>query len=203
MILNIHPDNPEGRKIAQLVQILEEGGVMIVPSDSVYAFACDMNNQAAVDKICKLRGLNPVKANLTFMCRDIAQLAKFTSPIPNPVFRIIKRNTPGPFTFILKSNNVVPKLFKNKKRTLGARIPDHRLLQDVIERLGRPLMTATLKKLEEEFHTQDIDEIRDIWEKRVDTIVESGGVPNVETAVVDATGDEVEMVRVGRVELMV
>lgn len=197
MKLSIHPKNPEFRKIKTLLEVLENDGVIIVPTDGVYALACDMANQKAVDKICRLRGLDPVKANLTFMCEDIARIASCTSPISNEHFRLIKRNTPGPFTFILKSNNQVPKLFKNKKRTIGARVPDHIFLQELIGHLGRPLMTATLKAPNDDFTTADIDDIVDQWGKRVDVVVESGEVPNQETTVVDLTGDEVEIIREG------
>lgn len=197
MKLSIHPKNPEFRKIKTLLEVLENDGVIIVPTDGVYALACDMANQKAVDKICRLRGLDPVKANLTFMCEDIARIASCTSPISNEHFRLIKRNTPGPFTFILKSNNQVPKLFKNKKRTIGARVPDHIFLQELIGHLGRPLMTATLKAPDDDFTTADIDDIVDQWGKRVDVVVESGEVPNQETTVVDLTGDEVEIIREG------
>lgn len=203
MKFTVHPKNPEFRKLKQLLEILEDDGVIIVPTDGVYALACDMANQKAVDKICKLRGLDPVKANLTFMCEDIARIASCTSPISNEHFRLIKRNTPGPFTFILKSNNQVPKLFKNKKRTIGARVPNHIFLQELIGHLGRPLMTATLKEAADEFTIADIDEIINRWEKRVDAIVESGTVPNEETTVVDLTGDEVLILREGAVELEV
>jgi len=201
MRIQLHPENPDSRKIKQLVEVLENDGVIIIPTDSVYALACHMNSQKAVDRICKLRGLDPVKANLTFMCDSVATLAAYAAPISNQSFRLIKRNIPGPFTFILKSNNEVPKLFKNKKRTIGARIPDHVFIQDLVSALGSPLMTSSLKLDDDEFHESDVDEIDELWGKRVDAIVESGIVPNVETAIVDLSGGDIEVIREGNLDL--
>ena len=197
MILDIHPENPEGRKINQLKEILENGGIAIVPTDSVYAIICDMAHQKAVDKICKLRQLDPVKANLTFLCENIARIANYTAPIQNEYFRLIKRNTPAPVTFILKSNQTVPKLFKNKKRTIGARIPDHKLLQTLITEMDRPLMSTSLKLADQDFHENDIDVIISTWAKRVDVIVRCGTVSNHESTVIDLTGSEMEYIREG------
>ncbi len=201
MIISVHPDNPQGRKLDHLIKILEGGGILIFPTDSVYAIGCDMKNQKAVDQVCRLRVLNPVKANLTFLCESISQISSFTAPIPNEHFRMLKRNTPGPITFILNSNQTVPKLFKNKKRTIGARIPDHRFLNELISKLGRPLMSATLKMADEEFYQNDLDEIAAIWENKVDAIVASGNVSNIETAIVDLTSKEAVILRSGSREI--
>lgn len=202
MILNLHAKNPEGRKLKQVTHILDTGGVIIIPTDSVYALACDMLHQKAVDKICKLRKLDPVKANLTFLCDSISRISNYTAPINNEHFRLIKRNTPGPFTFILNSNQSVPKLFKNKKKTIGARIPDHLFIQQLVELLGRPLMSASLIQPDEEFHENDIDEIAKKWEKHVDMIVDCGTVPNHESGVVNLTSNIPELIREGHLELL-
>lgn len=203
MKFNLHPENPELRKIRQISEILADGGVIISPTDSVYALVCDMENQKAVDKICMLRQLDPKKANLTFLCESISSIATFTAPIQNEIFRLIKRNTPGPFTFILKSNPRVPKRFKNKKRTIGARIPQHVFLEQLMTHYDKPLMSATLKLPDEEFHTADIDEIYSTWGNRVGAVIECGVVPNKETAIVDCTSTEFEILRTGPKELQV
>ncbi len=200
MIVDVHPINPERRKILNIKNGLLDGGVFIIPTDSVYALVCAMNDYRAVDRICKLKGLNPVKANLTFMCYDIAQVSTFTAPLPNQIFRLLKRNTPGPFTFILKSNNKVPKLFKNKKRTIGARIPAHTFLQTLIREIECPLMSTSLKSGDDEYYLT-IEEIAPEWEKRVDAIIDCGPVAQVETAIIDATTNEIEIIREGKESL--
>ena len=202
MIVHLHPENPEKRKITELCRILKDGGVIIIPTDSVYALVCDMNNQKAVDQICKLRNLDPVKANLTFLCDNISRIANFTSPIPNEHFRLMKRNLPGPFTFILKSNQAVPKLFKNKKRTIGARIPNHVVVQALIAAMDNPLMSSSLKLPAEDFHKTDINEIHAKWGKRVDAVIESGTIVNEETTIVDLSQGDVEITREGHQPLL-
>lgn len=202
MIIEVHPENPEKRKVMDLCQKLTDGNVIIMPTDSVYALVCDMANQKAVDLICKLRNLDPVKANLTFLCDSIGRIANYTAPIPNEHFRLMKRNVPGPFTFILKSNQSVPKLFKNKKRTIGARIPNHTFVQALISAMDRPLMSASLKLAGEEFHINDVEEIDATWGKRVYAIIDSGAVINQETAIVDLTQGEIEITREGSQPLL-
>jgi len=145
MLLKIHPEHPEGRKIKQAVETLEKGGVIIYPTDTVYGLGCDIYNHKAVDRICKLRGLDPVKARLSFICKDISQVAEFSKQIDNTTFRLMKKHLPGPFTFVLNSNNSVPKLFKNRKRTIGVRVPDNNICHALVEGLDRPILTASLR----------------------------------------------------------
>lgn len=197
-MISIHPENPQGRKLDQVIEILEAGGVIAYPTDSVYALGCDFANQSAVDKICKLRGLDPVKANLTFICHDISQISEYTAQFSTETFRVLKRNLPGPYTFILRSNNAVPKLFKNKKRTVGVRIPNNNIVLEMVKRLGRPILSTSLKNDEDvvEYYT-DPSLIEEQWGNQVDAVID-GGIGNVEpTAVVDCTGDELILLREG------
>ncbi|MEM6380885.1 MAG: L-threonylcarbamoyladenylate synthase, partial [Bacteroidota bacterium] len=175
MFLRIHPDNPEGRKISQIVKILEKGGVIIYPTDTVYGLGCDIENQKAVDKICKLRGLDPKKANLAMICKDISQVSTYTQQIDNPTFRLLKKNLPGAFTFILNAANSVPKMFKNRKKTVGIRIPDHKITLSIVESFGRPILTTSLKSDDEilEYFT-DPEDIYDYFKNRVDCVIDSG-----------------------------
>ncbi|HKK63553.1 MAG TPA: L-threonylcarbamoyladenylate synthase [Bacteroidales bacterium] len=198
MIFKIHPADPQKRKIQALTKILQDGGVVIYPTDSVYGLGCDFANSEAVDKICKLRGLDPVKANLTFICKDISQVSEYTAQMNNDTFRLMKRNLPGPFTFILRSNNAVPKMFKNKKRTVGVRIPSNNIAIDLVEELGRPILSTSLKADEDivEYFT-DPRLIEEKFGNRVDAVID-GGIGNLEpSAVVDCTGDEPLLVRPG------
>jgi len=202
MLIKIHPDNPEGRKIRQVVDILEQGGVIIYPTDTVYGIGCDIFNTKAVDRICKIRGLDPTKARLSFICESISQVSDYTPPIENEVFRLMKQHLPGPFTFVLKSNNEVPKLFKNRKKTIGVRVPDNNIIQALVRELGRPILTASLKSDDEilEYFTDAFD-IHEDFGKRVDAVIDGGIGGNVPSTVLDCTGDEVVVLREGAGEL--
>ncbi len=203
MLLKINPDNPEGRKISQVANILRDGGVIIYPTDTVYGLGCDIFNPKAVERICRLRGLKPEKAMLSFICKDISQIAEYAFQIDNDVFKTLKRNLPGPFTFVLKSNNQVPKLFKNRKRSIGVRIPDNRIAQAIVEDLGRPILSLSLKSDDEilEYFTDPID-IFDDFKKLTDVVIDGGIGANVPSTVVDCMGDEIIIIRQGAGELI-
>ncbi len=204
MLLKINPDIPEGRKISQVIESLDEGGVIIYPTDTVYGIGCDIFNQKAVEKVCRIRGLDPSKAMLSFICKDISQVAEFSAPIDNSTFRVMKKNLPGPFTFVLKSNNTVPKILKNKKRTIGVRVPDHNIPLQIVEHLGRPLLTASLKSDDEilEYFTDPEDFYED-FKKLVDIVIDAGPGGNQPSTVIDCTGDLPEIIRTGIGELEV
>ena len=198
MLLKINSENPEGRKIRQVVESLKEGGIIIYPTDTVYGLGCDIDNQKAVDRICKLRGLDPAKAMLSFICRDISQVSEYAHQIENATFRVLKKNLPGPFTFVLRSGNHVPKLFRNRKRTIGVRIPDHPIPLAIVEELGRPILTTSLKSDDKilEYFIDPID-IFDDFSKLVDIVIDGGLGSNMPSTVVDCTGDFPEVVREG------
>ena len=197
-MLSIHPENPEGRKINQVVQTLENGGVIIYPTDTVYGLGCDITNTKAVEKICRIRGLDPRKANLTFICKSIGQLAEFTPPISNQVFKLLRRNLPGPFTFILTAGSRVPKVLKNRRKTIGIRIPDNKIAQAILSELGRPILSISLKSDDEilEYFTDPYDINEDLG-NQVDLVVDGGIGKNQPSTVVDCTGAEPVVVRQG------
>lgn len=203
MLLPIHPQKPEGRKIRQVVDRLRQGGVVIYPTDTVYALGCAMDQKSAVERICRLRGLDPSRAMLSILCRDISQVAAFTRPLNNAVFRLLKRNLPGPFTFVLESNQQVPKLFKNKKRTIGVRVPDHALLQAILDELDQPMLTSSLKSQDDiqEYYT-DPQAIYDDFGKQVDLVIDGGVGGLAPSTLVFCTGDEPELIRQGAGELV-
>lgn len=198
MLLKINPDNPEGRKIKQVVESLQEGGIIIYPTDTVYGLGCDIFNPKAVEKICRLRGLKPEKAMLSFICEDISQIADYAYQIDNEVFKVLKKNLPGPFTFVLRANNTVPKLFKNRKRTIGVRIPENNIAKNIVKELGRPILSISLKSDDEilEYFTDPID-IFDDFKKLVDIVIDGGIGNNNPSTVVDCTGDDLEVIRQG------
>lgn len=198
MLLKIHPDNPSQRKIAQVIDILEKGGVVIYPTDTVYGLGCDIFNRKAVEQVCRIRGLDPKKAQLSFICEDISQVAEYSKPIDNEVFRLMKQILPGPYTLILKANNEVPKLLKSRRSTFGVRLPDHPIIAELVKGLGRPILTTSLKSDDEilEYFTDPID-IHDDFEKRVDVVIDGGTGSNVPSTVIDCTSDEPFVVREG------
>lgn len=198
MMVSINPDNPQSRLIKQMVDILEDGGVIIYPTDTVYGIGCDITNKNAVEKVAQIRGIDPKKAMFSFICEDISQVTEYSATINNEVFRVMKHNLPGPFTFILKSNNRTPKILKNRKETIGVRIIDNNIVAALVSGLGRPILTASLKHTDEvvEYYT-DPQEINKDYGKRVDAIID-GGIGGTEAStIIDCTGTEALLQREG------
>lgn len=198
MIFTIHPENPDSRKIEQVAAILRNDGIIIYPTDTVYAIGCDINSKEAVEKVCRLRKLDPSKAMLTMMCKDISQVAEYAAQIDTPVFKLLRRNLPGPFTMILPAGSKTPKLFINKKKTIGIRIPDNPIVQALIEAMGRPLLTASLK-LDDDIveYITDPTELHDLFEQQVDAVVDGGIGGHEPSTLVDCTGQEAVIIRQG------
>lgn len=203
MLLEIHPENPSARKIQQVIKVLEQGGVIIYPTDTVYALGCDIQNKKAIQQICRIRGLDPKKANLTFICKSISQLASYAAQLDNDVFKALRRNTPGPFTFILKANKEVPRIFANRKKTIGVRIPNNKIAIEIIEALSRPILSISLKNDDEiiEYFT-NASEIYDDYANLVQMVIDGGPGNNKPSTVVDATSNQLEIIREGIGELV-
>ncbi len=202
MLVEIHPDNPQERLISQATSILEEGGVLIFPTDTVYGIGCDIYSQKAVEQVCRLRKLDPQRAMLSFICKDISQIAEYAWQLDNDIFKLLKRNLPGPFTFILRSNNSVPKLFKNRKKTIGVRIPNNRITIALVEALGRPILSSSLRTDDDilEYLT-DPWEIHEEYEKHVDMVIDGGPGGHLPSTLVDCTSEPFEVLREGAGEL--
>ena len=198
MIVSINPDNPQPRLIKQMLAILEEGGVIIYPTDTVYGIGCDITNKNAVERVAQIRGIDPQKAMFSFICEDISQVTDYSATISNDIFRVMKHNLPGPFTFILKSNNRTPKILKNRKETIGVRIIDNNIVAALVSGLGRPILTASVKHTDDamEYYT-DPHEINEAYGKRVDAVID-GGIGGVEAStIIDCTGSEAILQREG------
>lgn len=206
MLVEIHPSNPEPRKIKQAADVLRDGGIVIYPTDTVYGIGCDIFNHDAVEKVCKVRRLDPDRAMLSLICKDISQVAEYAWQIDNEVFKVMKRNLPGPFTFILRSGNSLPKLFKNRKRTVGIRIPDNKIALALVEEMGRPILSASLKLDSEEVdfdeYLADPIDIREHFEHISDLIIDGGMGGIVPSTLVDCSKDEIEIIRQGSGELV-
>jgi tRNA threonylcarbamoyl adenosine modification protein (Sua5/YciO/YrdC/YwlC family) len=200
-LLHIHQDTPQARHIKQAVEIIEAGGVIIYPTDTVYAFAGDLLRKSAVEKIAQIKQIKPEQINLSIMCESISQVAKYTKQIPDSTFQLMRKNLPGPVTFILQANNQVPKLFKNKKRTIGVRISNNNICQALIKELGRPLVSTSILPDEDDFYENDPDLVFDRYHKQIDLMLGGGLVPNTVSAVLDLTGEAIEIIRDGDFQL--
>lgn len=204
MLLKVYEENPEGRKIEKAAELLQNDGVIIYPTDGVYAFGCAIDSQKAIERICHLRGIKPKEANLTFICQDISQLSEYTPQLENRVFKILKRHLPGPFTFILPAGNHVPKMFKNRKKTIGARIPQNNIALELIRACGKPLLSMSLKSGDDirEYFT-DPEVIYENFRKDVDVVIDGGPGDNQPSTVVDLTQDPPQTIREGAGQLMI
>ena len=198
MLVTINPDNPQPRLIKQMVDILEEGGVIIYPTDTVYGIGCDITNKNAVERVAHIRGIDPNKAMFSFICQDISQVTEYSATINNDIFRVMKHNLPGPFTFILKSNNRTPKVLKNRKETIGVRIIDNPIVDALVRGLGRPILTASVKHADDvvEYYTDPRD-IHEVYGKRVDAVIDGGIGGNEASTIIDCTGEEAVLEREG------
>ncbi|MFK8081161.1 MAG: L-threonylcarbamoyladenylate synthase [Granulosicoccus sp.] len=198
---DIHPDNPQKRLIAQTVAIIREGGVVVYPTDSCYALGCHVGDKQAMERIARIRKID-TKHNFTLVCRDLSDIATYAR-VDNTTFRTLKSLTPGPYTFLLRATNEVPRRLQNPKRkTIGIRIPDNTICQDLLEELGEPLMSSTLIMPDKDLPETDPEEIRDQLEKHVDLII-GGGNCGFEPTSVLSVGDngEMEITRRGRGDL--
>ncbi|MEZ4885881.1 MAG: L-threonylcarbamoyladenylate synthase [Chitinophagales bacterium] len=202
MLLNINSDNPDERKIKQVIECLQDGGIIIYPTDTVYGIGCDITKFKAIEKICQIKGVKVQKANLSFICYDLSQLADFTLPFNKSIYKLMNRNLPGPFTFILKGNNNLPKFFK-KKKTVGIRVPDNNIARTIVRELGNPLLSTSLK-IEDDIseYLTDPYEIHETFENLVDIVIDGGYGDNRVSTVIDCTNNEIEIIREGKGELI-
>lgn len=193
---HIHPDNPQGRLIRQAVDIIHSGGVIVYPTDSGYALGCQMGNKNAMERIERIRGLEK-HHNFTLMCRDLSELATYAR-VDNQMFRLIKNNTPGPYTFILKGTKEVPRrLLNDKKKTIGIRVTDHPITSALLAELNEPLMSCSLILPNAQFTESDPEEIRDSLEKQVELIINGGYLIEQATTVIDLSEEGIEILRQG------
>ncbi len=199
MLIKIYPENPAPRHIRAVVEALNRGEIVIFPTDTVYAIGCDSFHHKAFQKIQQIRGQEKAKNNFSIIVKDLSMLSEYTLPIDNSIFRLMKRNLPGPFTFILNANSKVPKLFQSKKRTLGVRIPDNRILMDIVEELGHPLVTTSVHDEDEIVeYTTDPELIYEKYGHLVKTVIDGGYGDNEASTVVDCTSGEPVIVRQGK-----
>ena len=202
MLLKIHPENPSPRQIKAVVECLNDGGVIIFPTDTIYALGCDIYKSRAIDKVAQIKGIKKEKANFSFICSDLSQLSDFTKPIPNEVFKLMRKTLPGPYTYILNANNNVPKIFQSKKKTVGIRIPDNNIPIEIIRLLGNPILSTSIHDDDEiiEYST-DPELIYDKFKNQVDIVIAGGHGDNNPSTIIDCTGEEIVVVREGKGEI--
>jgi tRNA threonylcarbamoyl adenosine modification protein (Sua5/YciO/YrdC/YwlC family) len=198
MLLVIHPDTPDKRKIAEVIKVLKKGGVIIYPTDTVYSMACDLNNRKAVERMAQIKGVKIEKANFSLICYDLSDISDYTVQFSNLIYKIMKRALPGPYTFILNANNSVPKLYKSKKKTIGIRVPDNNIARILVEELGNPLLSTSVLDDDEilEYIT-DPELIHEKYKNRLDIVIAGGFGKNEASTIIDCTGNEPEIIREG------
>jgi tRNA threonylcarbamoyl adenosine modification protein (Sua5/YciO/YrdC/YwlC family) len=198
MFIRIYQENPNPKHIRQVAEILDNGGIIIYPTDTVYAMGCDINATRSIEKIARFKGLNPKNPDLSLIFHDISQLSEYTVIRNNNIFKLLKRNLPGPFTFIVQSNSQIPKLFTPRKKTVGIRIPDSPIVLDLVRELGRPLVTTSVHDPDEVIeYTTDPELIYEKYHDFTDAVIDGGYGKNEASTIVDCTGDEFEILRQG------
>jgi tRNA threonylcarbamoyl adenosine modification protein (Sua5/YciO/YrdC/YwlC family) len=192
----VHPDNPQGRLMKQAVSIINQGGVIVYPTDSGYALGCHLGDKKALERICQIRDIDK-EHNFTLVCQDLSQLSEYTR-VDNSAYRLLKANTPGAYTFIFKGSKEVPKRLLNpKKKTIGIRVPDNNICQALLAELAEPIMSTSLIMPGETMAEYDPEHIRDLLEHQVDLIINGGHLGEHPTTVVDFSNDDIEVIRVG------
>lgn len=198
MLLKIFPQNPNFQRILKVAEVLESGGIIIYPTDTVYAMGCDIRAKKSIEKIARLKNLNPRNPELSLIFHDMSQLSEYTVVRDNSVFKLLKRNLPGPFTFIVQANNQIPVLFKNKKKTVGIRIPDNLIVLELVKALGRPIITTSIHDPDEVIeYTTDPELIHEKYRDFAEIVIDGGYGRNEASTVVDCTGDEPVILRQG------
>jgi tRNA threonylcarbamoyl adenosine modification protein (Sua5/YciO/YrdC/YwlC family) len=196
MYLRIHPDNPQERNIAKAAAILADGGVIIYPTDTIYGLGCDIHQRKAVERICRIKNIDPAKAQLSFVCYDMSDMSKYIKTIPTSTYRMLKQYLPGPYTFILPASKETPKILKSKKDTVGLRIPDNDIARNIVKELGYPVLSASLPgEMVEEYTDPEL--IYEKFGKLVDLVIDGGIGGMTPSTVIDCTHDEPVIVRKG------
>ncbi|MDE3247871.1 MAG: threonylcarbamoyl-AMP synthase [Bacteroidota bacterium] len=196
MLLHIHPLNPQPRNVRTVVECLLDGGVIVYPTDTIYGLGCDIFQHKAIERICRIKNINPQKAQLSFVCHDLSDLSNYTKSISTPLYRMLKTYLPGPYTFILPASKEVPKILKSKKDTVGLRVPDNKIACDIMRELGHPVLSTSLPGQEVEEYT-DPEIIYENFKNLVDVVIDGGIGGMIPSTIVDCTSEPPVLVRQG------
>jgi len=203
MLIQLYPENPAEKKMEQIVQCLRSGGIVIYPTDTIYGLGCDITNQKAIEKICRIKDIKPAKANFSFVCYDLSHIADYTKPVDSTTFRLLKKALPGPFTFIFNASSLVPKMLHQNKKTVGIRVPDNAIARELVRMLGNPILSTSLRDDDEilEYST-DPELIHEKYKDLVDIVIDSGYGGNEPSTIVDCTKEGFEIIRQGKGNLV-
>lgn len=197
-LIKIHPLNPEQRKIKHVVEVLQKGGIIVYPTDTIYGIGCDLLNRKSIEKLCHILNIKPQRLDLSFICYDLSHISEYVRRIDTPVFKLLKKALPGPFTFILESSSKVPRILDVNKKTVGIRIPDHAIPRMIVHQLGNPLITSSIKDDDViKAYTTDPEEMYEDFKNIVDIIIDGGAGGNVPSTIADCTGREIQIIREG------
>lgn len=196
MLIRLHPKNPQQRQIKTITECLLDGGVIIYPTDTIYGLGCNIFQQKAIQRICRIKNVDPQKAQLSFVCHDLSDLSKYTKSISTPLYRLIKNYLPGPYTFILPASKDVPKILQSKKNTIGLRVPDNIIANAIVEQMGHPLLSASLPgEMVEEYTDPEL--IYENFQKLVDIVIDGGTGGMTPSTIIDCTSEPYEVIRLG------
>jgi len=197
-LLRIYEENPSQKHINKVGEVLRNGGLVIYPTDTVYGLGCDITNTSALEKIAQIKGVKLEKANFSFICEDLSNLSDYVKQIDSATFKILKRNLPGPYTFILPGNNNLPNVFK-KKKTVGIRVPNNNICKSIVATLGNPIVSTSIYDEDEVIeYTTDPELIKEKWDHLVDLIIDGGYGDNIPSTVIDLTTSQPEVIREGK-----
>ena len=198
MLIKLYEEKPNQREMDKVVQVLRDGGIVIYPTDTLYAFGCDALNVRAVEKICTLKGIDPQKNNLSIICYDLSDISEYAK-VDTTTFKLMRKNLPGPFTFILNTTSTLPKIYKNRK-TVGIRVPDNNIIRELVTQLGNPILTTSVNGTEDEAieYTTDPELIHEKWGDVVEIVIDGGYGGTEPSTIVDCTGNITEIIRQGK-----
>lgn len=199
--LKLYPQNPDPRRIEHVVRALRNGAVIIYPTDTIYGMGCDIHNARAVERVARIKGIKPAKNDFSFICYDLSHIADYAR-VSNQAFKLMKRVLPGPFTFLLEASGNVPKLLNTNKKTVGIRVPDHAIPRQIVQELGNPIITTSIRDEDEVIeYSTDPELIFEKFQHQVDIVIDGGYGGNIASTIVDATDDDFTIVRQGLGEL--
>lgn len=200
MLLKIHPENPDKRKIFKAVESLKNDGVIICPTDTIYTFACQLGNKKAMERIAQIKGKNLKQSHFSIICNDLSHISEYTNNLNNATFKLMKQHLPGPYTFILNASKKVPKLYDFKKKTIGIRVPDNNIARAVVEELGSPIIVTSVHHEDDDIldYLTDPQDIYNKYQNQIDVMIDGGNGGNTASTIIDATGEEPVLIREGK-----
>ena len=201
MLIHVHPENPQDRLLKQIAGVLRNGGVIIYPTDTIYGLGCDITQQKAVERICRIKGVDPQKANLSFVCYDLSDLSQYAKQLETSVYRTLKQYLPGPYTFILEASRQVPRILKTKRDTVGIRVPDNNIARGIVKELGNPILSASLPGEYVEEYT-DPELINEKFGKQVDLVIDGGIGGILPSTIISFVSGTAELIREGAGEVI-